>query len=54
MYQQPAPLTFPCMPAPNMMGRRFTMMMMPERVLDHVFGDTVLLASPTGPLPPTE
>ena len=26
----------------------------PGRVLDHVLGDTVFLASPTGPLPPTE
>ena len=26
----------------------------PGRVLDHVLGDTVFLASPTGPLPSTE
>ena len=26
----------------------------PGRVPDHVLGDTVFLASPTGPLPPTE
>ena len=49
-----APLTFPCMPAPNMLGRRFAVMMMPGRVPDHVFGGTVFLASPTGPLPHTE
>ena len=29
-------------------------MMMPGRVPDHVFGGTVFLASPTGPLPHTE
>ena len=53
MHQQPAPFTFPCMPAPNMLGRRFAMMMS-GRVPDHVFGGTVFLASPTGPLPHTE
>ena len=51
MHQQPAPLTFPCMPAPNMLGRRFAMMMMSGRVPDHVFGGTVFLASPTRPSP---
>ena len=52
MHQQPAPLTFPCMPAPNMLGRRFTVMMMPGRVPDHVYGGTAFLASPTVPSPP--
>ena len=51
MHQQPAPFTFPCMPAPNMLGRRFAMMMMSGRVPDHVFGGTVFLASPTRPSP---
>ena len=54
MHQQPAPSTFPSMPAPNMLGSRYAMMMMPGRILDHVFGGTVFLASPTGPLPHTE
>ena len=54
MHQQPASLTFPCMPAPNMLGRRFAVMMMPGRVPDHVFGGTAFLASPTVPSPPTE
>ena len=49
MHQQPAPSTFPSMPAPNMLGSRYAMMMMPGRIPDHVF-----LASPTGPLPHTE
>ena len=52
MHQQPTPLTFPCMPAPNMLGRRFAVMMMPGRVPDHVFGGTAFLASPTVPSPP--
>ena len=39
------------MPAPNMLGRRFAVMMMPGRVPDHVFGDTLFLASPTDPSP---
>ena len=54
MHQQPAPSTFPSMPAPNMLGSRYAMMMMPGRIPDHVFGGTVFLASPTGPLPHTE
>ena len=54
MHQQPAPSTFPFMPAPNMLGSRYAMMMMPGRIPDHVFGGTVFLASPTGPLPHTE
>ena len=54
MHQQPAPSTFPAMPAPNMLGSRYAMMMMPGRIPDHVFGGTVFLASPTGPLPHTE
>ena len=54
MHQQPAPSTFPVMPAPNMLGSRYAMMMMPGRIPDHVFGGTVFLASPTGPLPHTE
>ena len=52
MHQQPAPLTFPCMPAPHMLGRRFTVMMMPGRIPDHVYGGTAFLASPTVPSPP--
>ena len=52
MHQQPAPFTFPCMPAPNMLGRRFAVMMMPGRVPDHVYGGTAFLASPTVPSPP--
>ena len=52
MHQQPAPLTFPCMPAPNMLGRRFTVMMMPGRIPDHVYGGTAFLASPTVSSPP--
>ena len=40
MHQQPTPSTFPSMPAPNMLGRRFAMMMMPGQVPDHVFGGT--------------
>ena len=47
MHQQPAPSTFPVMPAPNMLGSRYAMMMMPGRIPDHVFGGTVFLASPT-------
>ena len=54
MHQQPAPSTFPVMPAPNMLGSRYAMMMMPGRIPDHVFGGTVFLASPTGPLPHKE
>ena len=54
MHQQPAPSTFPFMPAPNMLGSRYAMMMMPGRIPDHVFGGTVFLASPTGPLPHKE
>ena len=54
MHQQPAPSTFPTMPAPNMLGSRYAMMMMPGRIPDHVFGGTVFLASPTGPLPHKE
>ena len=52
MHQQPAPLTFPSMPAPNMLGIRFAVMMMPGRVPDHVYGGTAFLASPTVPSPP--
>ena len=52
MHQQPTPLTFPCMPAPNMLGIRFAVMMMPSRVPDHVYGGTAFLASPTVPSPP--
>ena len=53
MHQQPAPLTFPCMPAPNnMLGRRFAVMMMAGRIPDHVYGGTAFLASPTVPSPP--
>ena len=54
MHQQPAPSRFPTMPAPNMLGSRYAMMMMPGRIPDHMFGGTVFLASPTGPLPHTE
>ena len=57
MHQQPAPSTFPVMPAPNMLGSRFAMMMhacLHSRIPDLVFGGTVFLASPTGPLPHTE
>ena len=52
MHQQPAPLTFPCMPAPNMLGRRFAVMMMAGRIPDHVYGGTAFLASLTVPSPP--
>ena len=51
MHQQPAPLTFPCMPAPNMLGIRFAVMMMPGRVPDHVYGGTAFLAPPRSPPP---
>ena len=46
MHQQPAPSTFPSMPAPNMLDSRFAMMMMPGWIPDLVFGGTVFLASP--------
>ena len=52
MHQQPAPLTFPSMPAPNMLGRRFAVMMMAGRIPDHVYGGTAFLASLTVPSPP--
>ena len=42
----------PSMRAPNMLGRRFTVMMMPGRIPDHVYGGTAFLASPTVPSPP--
>ena len=55
MHQQLAPLMFPSMPAPKHVGQKVRDDDdAPGRVPDHVLGDTVFLASPTGPLPSTE